>query len=232
MKLLLFIFFLIAAILSASPNSWVAWDSPEGKSRISCSTAKENFWKLVRFYESQPNLTYCGITSSVIALNALSVEAPPSKTLGKYRMFTVENFFTEKMLALLDKDKIGREGITMSELSAALLTLPVKVQKFEAKSLTDEKIRSLIISTLKNPNQIVLALYQREKIGQEGEGHWSPLAAYDARSDSFLIMDVARFRYPPIWASVSSFIQAMQTVDKDGAPRGFIIIDKELSDGN
>jgi Phytochelatin synthase len=38
---------------------------------------------------------------------------------------------------------------------------------------------------------------QNRAIGQEQGGHISPLAAYDAETDRFLILDVSRYKYPP-----------------------------------
>ncbi|KAI2493270.1 Phytochelatin synthase [Fragilaria crotonensis] len=51
-------------------------------------------------------------------------------------------------------------------------------------------------------------------LGQTGDGHFSPIAAYHAESDSVLVMDVARFKYPPYWASVEDLYQAMQPIDE------------------
>jgi hypothetical protein len=50
-------------------------------------------------------------------------------------------------------------------------------------------------------------------MGQETGGHISPLAAYDSKSDRFLILDVARYKYPPVWVSASDLFVAMNTTD-------------------
>ena len=34
---------------------------------------------------------------------------------------------------------------------------------------------------------------------QTGDGHFSPVAGYHAGTDSVLVLDVARFKYPPYW---------------------------------
>jgi len=211
---------------SVEDQIWVEWDSPEGLSRLQTSKAKENFWKLLRFYESQIRLTYCSVATSVITLNALSVEAPPSKFLGKYRTFTQEEFFSEEVCAVVNQNDVVNRGMPLEELAAVLKIFPVQVFKYEAQSLSHEEIRDLFISALKNPNQYLLALYQRKNLQQEGGGHWSPIAAYDAESDSFLILDVARFKFPPVWVNASAFINSMQTANKYGQSRGFIILEK------
>ena len=57
--------------------------------------------------------------------------------------------------------------------------------------------------------------YLRMAIGQERGGHISPLAAYDAETDRFLILDVARYKYPPVWVTASDLFDAMNTPDAD-----------------
>ena len=37
------------------------------------------------------------------------------------------------------------------------------------------------------------------RLGQTGDGHFSPIGGYDAASDQVLLLDVARFKYPPHW---------------------------------
>jgi len=207
---------------------WIEWDSSEGLSRLQKSHAKENFWNLLRFYESQIRPTYCSVATSVIGLNALSIEAPQSKFLGKYRMFTQEEFFSEQVSAMIDQTEVEKRGMSLAELAAALKTFPIKVSKYDAQDLSSTEIRDLLIAALKNSNQCVLALYQRKELQQVGGGHWSPIAAYDAESDSFLILDVARFKYPPVWINASAFIEALRTTNIYGESRGFLIIEKEI----
>ena len=53
----------------------------------------------------------------------------------------------------------------------------------------------------------VLVNYLRRAIGQERGGHISPLAAYDADTDRFLILDVSRYKYPPVWVGAAELLQ-------------------------
>lgn len=211
---------------SIKENVWENWDSPEGIARLQRSEAKENLWKLLRFYEAQSRPTYCSVATTVIAFNALSIEAPESKFLGKYRLFTQEEFFSDNVLAAIDRNEVQKRGMSLDDLTTVLGTFPVKVSKYEAQELSQEEVLRSIVSALENPNQVVLALYQRREVNQEGGGHWSPIAAYDSESDSFLILDVARFKYPPVWMNASKFINSMQTVNNNNKSRGFIIIEK------
>ena len=42
------------------------------------------------------------------------------------------------------------------------------------------------------------------------------MGAYHPPTDSFLIMDVAKYKYPPVWASADTLFDAMATVDNCG----------------
>ena len=60
-------------------------------------------------------------------------------------------------------------------------------------------------------------------------GHFSPVAAYDEKSDSVLILDIAAHRNPWIWINLSDLYQAMNTQNyAKTANRGYLIIDAKL----
>ena len=69
---------------------------------------------------------------------------------------------------------------------------------------------------------VCVTSFGRAGLGQTGEGHFSPLAAYHAPTDSVLVLDVARFKYPPYWVSVSDLYEAMRFPDPTThLPRGW-----------
>jgi glutathione gamma-glutamylcysteinyltransferase len=60
---------------------------------------------------------------------------------------------------------------------------------------------------------VLVASYDRSAMGQTGSGHFSPVGGHHAARDLALILDVARFKYPPHWVSVERLWRAMQPVD-------------------
>src|SRR5215831_12312635 len=61
-----------------------------------------------------------------------------------------------------------------------------------------------------------------------GGGHFSPLAAYNGRADDLLVMDVARYKFPPFWVDTDLLWQAMATTDtSSGRHRGYIVVEVE-----
>jgi hypothetical protein len=78
---------------------------------------------------------------------------------------------------------------------------------------------------LGQPDRYVLVDFLRTELGQDFGAHWSPLAAYHAGSDRFLVLDVARVRYPPYWVRADDLFRAMATHDLDsGKSRGWIVV--------
>jgi len=62
------------------------------------------------------------------------------------------------------------------------------------------------------PSRLVVS-FSRTALGQTGDGHYSPVAAYHQGSDMVLVLDVARFKYPPYWVSVDTLWRAMHARD-------------------
>ena len=48
----------------------------------------------------------------------------------------------------------------------------------------------------------------------KGSGHFSPIGGYCPNRDLILIMDVARFKYPPHWVPLSTVFESMKTIDQ------------------
>lgn len=60
---------------------------------------------------------------------------------------------------------------------------------------------------------------------QTGDGHFSPIGGYHAARDLVLILDVARFKYPPHWVPLPLLWQSMQQTDRvTGESRGYVVL--------
>ncbi len=228
MSLLLFF---SASFLQAGDwqNTWVEWDSPRAAERLSSSDANDQAFKLLRFFEGQIHPLYCGVASSVVALNALSVKSPECSRIGSFSLFTQTGFVAKVAERVVGKNTIEKGGLSFNQLTAILKTLPIKVNQYQALSMSDARLREQLLHSLQNPHQIVLANFERSQINQRGSGHWSPVAAYDSKSDSFLVLDVARFKYPPYWVKADALFKAMRTINGRGQSRGFLTIQKSFS---
>ena len=90
----------------------------------------------------------------------------------------------------------------------------VTVRNVDPDKLSLSTMRFEIQTALLNPYARVLINYDRKGIGQTGGGHFSPLGAYNVETDSFLIVDVAKYKFPPVWVTAQALYNAMATVDR------------------
>ena len=74
-------------------------------------------------------------------------------------------------------------------------------------------VRTLARHAVNSSHELIIANFDRTPMPQEGGTHFSPIAAYDPHTDRFLVMDVARFHYPPWWATTEMLFKGMNTFD-------------------
>lgn len=227
--LILFASFMFSAFAATEllPKALIPLASPAGN-QIFLRSYKENyFWPLSLQFVSEENLTYCGIASSVMVLNALNIPAPLYNTHGPYHLFTQDNFFTPNVEKILSDSQVKKHGISLDQLAKVLATFPVQVTTIHADKINADQFREIARKAIHN-NQYIIVNFARAGLGEQGYGHLSPLAAYDAQSDRFLMLDVARYRYPSVWVKTQNLWAAMHSVDKDArAYRVFLIVSKQ-----
>lgn len=188
------------------------------------ATLRADYGPLSQWLETQANLAYCGVASSVVALNSLAVPAPPAAGYGSYRFWTQTNLFTAPAgLRFARPEQVARQGMDLEQLQGLLGGQGVEARRFYGSDLSLEQFRLLLHRNLADPRDRLLVNYQRSALGQPGGGHISPLAAYDPAGDRVLILDVARYRYPAVWVSVADLWRAARTLDRSsGRSRGLV----------
>lgn len=212
---------------AAAPSPLLPLPEPAGQHRLIRASASMDYGPLAQWLETQANLAYCGVASAVMVLNSLAVPAPPAAGYGSYRFWTQSNVFAiPGSPGFVQSDVVEREGMTLAQLHGWLAGAPdLVVERFHGDQLSLAQWRTLLRRSLGDPRDRLLVNYLRTAVGQQGGGHISPLAAYDASSDSVLLLDVARYRYPSVWVSVADLWQAMRTVDASaGRSRGLLLI--------
>jgi hypothetical protein len=217
----------LSQTLPLSPNL-IAFNSDEGEKLLIDSKSREDFFPLSTQFITQNNQAYCGVASIVMVLNSLGIPAPEVPQYKPYRVFTQENFFSnEKTKKVLPAEVVSQKGMTLDQIGGLLASYNVKVNVYHAADTSLEKFRSLAIENLKQPGNFILINYLRKEIGQEKGGHISPLAAYNEQTDRFLILDVSRYKYPPVWVRAADLWKAMSTTDSEsGKTRGFVFVSK------
>jgi hypothetical protein len=93
----------------------------------------------------------------------------------------------------------------------------ITIVHVDTATLALDRMRREMIAALTSPTMRVLVNYHRAALGQPGGGHFSPVAAYSRHLDAFLVMDVAKYKYPPTWVPAARLYHAMNTVDACGS---------------
>ena len=161
----------------------------------------------------------------VMALNALGVPAPASPEYQPYAVFTQDNVLNEKTDAIRPREVLAHAGMTLDQLGQILSLYPVAVDVRHAAPGGADEFRKLARRSPRK-NHFVIVNFLRKALGEQIGGHISPLGAYDEKSDRFLILDVARYKYPPVWVKTADLFEAMNTPDpdNDNKTRGYVLI--------
>jgi Phytochelatin synthase len=215
----------LLAQLQPLPPQLVPLDSPEGEKLLVESTARRAFFSLVGTFQTQRSQAFCGVASSAMVLNALPLEAPVDAEIAPWRLFTQDNIFGPGVAEQLTAKFVGQGGLTIEQLVLLLEGNHAAAKPTFAKASTLEAFRAEASRALGERGQFVLVDFLRSELGQDTGAHWSPLAAWHAGSDRFLVLDVARFRYPPYWVKAEDLFRAMATDDLDsGRSRGWVTV--------
>ncbi len=220
-----------APALAGSSGLLTPLAEPAGMALLSSSQQRADYGPLAETFLTQANLAYCGVATSVMALNSLAVPAPPVSGYGRYRFWTQDNLFAaEASRSVLAPEQVARRGMTLQQLRALLASTGAQATAIHGDAVNLASFRRLVVANLANPSDRLLVNYLRSSLGQQGGGHISPLAAYHALSDRVLLLDVARYRYPSVWVPLQALWQAMRTIDSDsGRSRGLVVVSRASS---
>ena len=210
------------------PQNLIGAATDAGESLLLGADAREAYFPLAGNFLTQKNQAFCGVASIVMVLNAMQLPAPAVPEFDPYRTFTQDNVLDARTEAILPVEVIKKQGMTLDQLGGLLALQPVVVEVRHAAESSVEEFRTKAREYLAKPDHFVIINYLRKAIGQEKGGHISPLAAFDAETDRFLILDVARYKYPPVWVTASELFASMNTQDSDNQnqTRGFVLISK------
>lgn len=225
------------------PQLCIIVNTPQGNFYLMESMQSGLHWPYLLMtgtFKTESWWTYCGLSTLTLALNYLDV--PPPYYMGIFKWWT-EGKVLDLYPQIKEKIDLDPPGTTMDELKCIAADMGLHVtavtevgeEKWRCRGCSGEensKFREVLQSVTLAANyqrQILLVNYHRMLVGQAGSGHWSPIAAYAPLSDMVLIMDVARYKWPPHWVRTDDLIRAMDTADVVGdkrEPRGWMLLEK------
>jgi hypothetical protein len=228
----------------------VGWDSDEGQDRLIRSRYKTDYLQMAHHFQPQMNPLYCGVASSVIVLNSMRLPggvtahqnpdkkdaaADPADDWLEYPAYSQQNLLGDRTEAVKPRAVIEMRstvngeadpGLTLAQLEGILEAYDATVELHYADRNDKAAIaafRTTVRQALQESEQFILVNFNGRSIGALTSGHISPVAAYDERSDSVLLLDVAGYLNPWYWAPVAHLYQAMHTRDGDNY-RGYLVV--------
>jgi hypothetical protein len=210
------------------PSNLTDLNSDEGEKLFLESGALAAYFPIADNFVTQKTQAYCGVASIVRILNAAGVPAPTTPEYQPYHTFTQDNLLDDGTDAVLPRAILARQGMTLDQLGGLLSMHPVTIEVHHAADGGLDAFRAAARDYLAAKDHFVIVNYLRKALGQQIGGHISPLGAYDAKADRFLILDVARYKYPPVWVKTSDLFEAMNTTDSvnDNKTRGYVLVSK------
>lgn len=198
------------------PPALVSAEADAGRALLAEAESRADYSPLARWYVSQDKLSWCGVASATIVLNALGAHDEP---------LIQRKLFTREARKVKGRFAVTTGGMTLSELARILAAHGVIAGAVQTDQSDFVSFRTLAAVNLTDASDFVIVNYDRAALGQAGGGHISPLAAWDRETDRFLVMDTAGYRYPPTWVTAADLWAAMDTPDTEtGDKRGFVVV--------
>jgi len=220
------------------PTDAIAFASDEGRAifrEALDAGGMDSFFALSEQMVTQADPAFCGLSSLAVALNALEMD-PGRLWKGPWR------WYGEELLdCCVPLDVVRTKGITFGQLAclARCNGAEVTSRRTDESTLEDFRrdvvratVRARSTTAIGAPARgpFLIASYGRAALGETGGGHFSPIGGWHAARDLVLVLDVARFKYPPHWVSLSRLYDAMGTIDVEtGRRRGWMLVTRGSS---
>jgi glutathione gamma-glutamylcysteinyltransferase len=218
------------------PETLISFSSPAGKQLFRealVSGGMESFFPLSEQFITQSEPSYCSLSSLAMVLNALNFD-PKKIWKGPWRWVSEETLQCEsKAICGHSLERIGRDGMNFTEFESLAKCHGVNIQSFRVNDTLAEdkdgynKFKEYVRKASKCglASTFIVANFSRKYLGQTGIGHFSPIGGYHEEKQLTLVMDVARFKYPPYWVPLKELWNSMTVKDDvTGESRGYFVI--------
>lgn len=219
-----------------------ALSSPQGKvlfKEALATNGMESYFPLAEQFVTQSEPSFCSLSSLSMVLNALNFD-PKKIWKGLWRWVSEETLQCESTRVCGHSlERIKTDGLSFMEFESLARCHGVKITSHrvfrdEHGNIHDETshdgieaFRSLVerISSDDRAETFIVVNYSRKVLGQTGDGHFSPIGGYHKDKELVLILDVARFKYPPYWVPLQQLWEAMAEQDRQTQqPRGYFVV--------
>jgi len=207
------------------PESCIVFSSTEGRQIFREALelgGMEGYFALAEQFHTQAEPAFCGLGTMVVVLNALAID-PGRIWRGVWRWYGEEMLDCCRSLPVIQET-----GITLDEFVCISRCNGAKVSAYRYTERSLDEFRQDVQQTTSTTHGThMVAAYSRKVLGQTGDGHFSPIGGYHPQRDLVLLLDVARFKYPPHWVPLPLLWQAFDPLDPaTNCSRGYILLQK------
>lgn len=224
-KLIALSFALMALGGAAVADDLLYLTTEAGEDRLLGATLNRDYFNLATYLQTEQVLTFCGPATVASVANSLDIARPTPDRLYPWTLFTQDLLFNDANQKLKPYGMVEHEGLTLDELDQFIENVGLLAEHHFADETSVDQLRDQIKATLADRNSRFVVNYSRQALPQTGDGHISPIGAYDEATDSVLILDVAKYKYAPVWITVQKMHDAMMLKDSgSGRSRGFVVV--------
>lgn len=208
------------------PANLIAFNSTRGAAllRDERTELSNSFFGGMMAYTTQITQTLCAVATATVILNGLNVQpavVDPSYT--PYPYFTQGAFFTECVNQYVSRPAVTSHGMTLPDFDKTVNCF-AHTAAVHASTTNTAGFRLAAATALAEGHGVAIN-FHRVELGQLGGGHFSPVVAFNPTSDTFLVLDVSRYKYPAYWATADDLFAAMNTTDSStGLSRGYAVV--------
>eukprot|EP00668_Euglena_longa_P026017 GGOE01032539.1.p1 GENE.GGOE01032539.1~~GGOE01032539.1.p1 ORF type:complete len:495 (+),score=110.54 GGOE01032539.1:193-1485(+) len=181
-----------------------------------------NFFEVAEQFHTQNDPAYCGPGTIVMALNSLGLD-PRRMWKAPWRWFS-----EEMLMSCVPIEYVKRDGINFDEFACICQANGARARPFRADSTTKEQFQKHVEGVTSQTDMVdtqLVVSYSRSSLKQTGDGHFSPIGGYHKERKLVLVMDVARFKYPPHWIPLDALWEAMLQKDSEtNRSRGYVLL--------
>jgi len=169
-------------------------------------------------YFAQSDVAFCGLAVLCMVLNSLAID-PARIWKSPWRWYS-----EEMMACCAPLEQVRKKGIDFDKFNALATCKGATVNAIRFSESDLGTFREDIKRVTASREEFLVVCYSRKHVGQTGTGHFAPIAGFHEASDKVLLLDVARFKYPPHWVSLPLLFGAMKDIDPDTEkPRGYFL---------
>ena len=210
------------------PSNLIPLNSKAGIELLNLSTPnlQEDYWRLSQYFVTEKGLSYCAPASIVMVLNAMGIKPKMSPSHYPYPLFNQDNLLYNNQILNnnIYPALINHQGLTLGQAAFIMqqYTHDTKV-KYGSEIASLDDFKNYMTDAISKG--YVIVNFFRKDLNEVGGGHFSPVAAYNYKSDRFLILDVARYKYPAVWVKSEDLFTAIQGIDSASQKsRGLLIV--------